>query len=379
MATTYKSGYEIIVFEEDLVHIYKQAIGIVLGFNKKNHYVPTQYISHAAFNKYQIRNIRHLTLEVVDMTKSLVQPKLTKPLKDSVAKMQKAIEDFLELTKDSKADQAGISTSAYTPVYGPILPDPVPDLPGEQELPPLTLTKSKKKPKVYKCNICGITKTKSNDLKDHKVSQHSKQKFLCEFCQKPFSYLKNKKSHIKSKHKGEYLYSCSKDGNKINNKLCSYKKNGKEEYKVHCVKYHSQTPPEKKYPCSKCGKKFLSKLQLRKHTKHGMCTLLKNFICEDCDPPRGFKKMLSLQKHQNVFHKNTIAKQECPQCKKKFGSLNSEESFKVAQINPNSPESSNVKEKREDDLKKKAAAVRRSSSRMPYKSAPAKLLPMRRK
>ena len=85
----------------------------------------------------------------------------------------------------------------------------------------------------------------------------------------------------------------------------------------------TKVPLKRKHSCTKCGKKFLSKLQLRKHVKHGMCTVLKNFICEDCEPHKGFKRMISLQRYQNVFHKNTIAKQQCPQCKKKFGSVNS--------------------------------------------------------
>lgn len=95
----------------------------------------------------------------------------------------------------------------------------------------------------------------------------SQEKLHCDFCGKPFGYKKNLKAHIKSKHKGEYLYSCEKDGNIIEGKVCFYKTNGKAEYKVHCL--------TKKCACSKCGKRFLSKLQLRKHSKHGMCNILK--------------------------------------------------------------------------------------------------------
>ena len=86
---------------------------------------------------------------------------------------------------------------------------------------------------------------------------------------------------------------------------------------MHCLKNHSKDKPDMEYSCTKCGKKFIAKLQLRKHVKHGMCTVLKNFICEDCDPHRGFKKMISLQIHQNTFHKNIIQKHKCPQCDKK--------------------------------------------------------------
>ena len=147
-----------------------------------------------------------------------------------------------------------------------------------------------KRKQTYKCDICGVIKPKSNDLKDHKRSAHMGGKLKCQFCDKAYSYSKNLKGHVKSKHKGKYLYSCSKEGNKIDGKLCPYKTNGKEEFKVHCLKNHSKDKPGKEYLCSKCGKKFIAKLQLRKHVKHGMCTVLKNFICEDCDPPRGFKK-----------------------------------------------------------------------------------------
>ena len=106
---------------------------------------------------------------------------------------------------------------------------------------------------------------------------------------------------------------------------------------------------------------------------------MKNFICEDCDPPKGFKKMVSLQKHQNIYHKNTIAKQVCPKCNKKFGSLNSlkshikwHKSIEILQ------RAQMLRKKREQALKNMASAARRTTSRMPHKSAPAKLLSMRK-
>ena len=42
----------------------------------------------------------------------------------------------------------------------------------------LLLQKKKTKkntPKTYKCDICGITKAKSNDLKDHKMAEKSRE------------------------------------------------------------------------------------------------------------------------------------------------------------------------------------------------------------
>ena len=183
------------------------------------------------------------------------------------------------------------------------------------------------------------------------------------------------KAHIKSKHKGEYLYSCEKEGNKTDGKICKYKTNGKSEFKDHCLKNHSDTVPEKKYSCSKCSKKFISKLQLRKHNQHGMCDILKNFICEDCDPPRGFKKMISLQTHQNVFHTNTIAKFDCPQCQKKFGSKNSLKNHLKWHYSIKLLErAQTLRRKNEEMLKKKATEARKASTRMLHKSAPAKLL-----
>ena len=50
---------------------------------------------------------------------------------------------------------------------------------------------------------------------------------------------------MKRKHKGEYLYDCAKEGNKIKNKLCTYKTNGKEEFKVPCLTKHTPYVPEK--------------------------------------------------------------------------------------------------------------------------------------
>ena len=57
-------------------------------------------------------------------------------------------------------------------------------------------TPSKKK-KTYKCDICGVVKSKSNDLKDHKRSAHMVEKLKCQFCDKIYSYTKNLKAHVK--------------------------------------------------------------------------------------------------------------------------------------------------------------------------------------
>lgn len=37
------------------------------------------------------------------------------------------------------------------------------------------LLQKKNTPKTYKCDICGITKAKSNDLKDHKMAEKSRE------------------------------------------------------------------------------------------------------------------------------------------------------------------------------------------------------------
>ena len=54
------------------------------------------------------------------------------------------------------------------------------------------------------------------------MSQHSEEKLYCDFCGKPCGYKNNLNAHVKYKHIGEYLYSCEKDGNKIEGNVCSY-------------------------------------------------------------------------------------------------------------------------------------------------------------
>ena len=142
LATSIKSGYEVILFDSDLEHIYKQAIGIVLAFNNKDHYVPTRYISHIEFNKFQLRNIGHLSKEILDLSDSVVKPKLSKKVNNSLEKLQESLRDFLNVTN---AEEAVTPAPTNVPPKGPLLPDVVSPPPGEEDLPPPTPVSKMKK------------------------------------------------------------------------------------------------------------------------------------------------------------------------------------------------------------------------------------------
>ena len=133
LATNFKSGYEVILFENDLEHFYKQGIGIDVAFNNKDHYVPTRYISHIGFNKFQLRNIRYLSKEILDLSESLVKPKLSKKVNNSLEKLQESLGDFLNV---ANAEEAVTPAPTNVPPKGPLLPDVVSPPPGEEDLPP---------------------------------------------------------------------------------------------------------------------------------------------------------------------------------------------------------------------------------------------------
>ena len=75
--------------------------------------------------------------------------------------------------------------------------------------------------------------------------------------------------------------------------------------------------------CQDCGKTFEGQPLLTRHIRHGMCTTLKNFSCQICEPNKGFKSHVSLVIHIKRFHTGEIPLVPCPKCKKEFYSKES--------------------------------------------------------
>ena len=102
-----------------------------------------------------------------------------------------------------------------------------------------------------------------------------------------FKFGRNLKAHIKTKHQGVYHYNCEK---------CDSSTDNKGYFETHKVKHHGEVP-EQEYICNDCGKTFDGHHLLKRDQRHGMCTTLKNFTCQICEPHKIFKSHGSLVIH----------------------------------------------------------------------------------
>ena len=80
------------------------------------------------------------------------------------------------------------------------------------------------------------------------------------------------------------------------------------------------------------GKTFYGQPLLKRHQRHGMCTTLKNFICQICVPTKWFKSHLSLVIHIKRFHTGWIPLVPCPKCKKEFASKESLKAYNIIHL-----------------------------------------------
>ena len=151
---------------------------------------------------------------------------------------------------------------------------------------------------------------------------------------------------------------------------CDYSTHSKDYYKTHNVKHHGEQP-DKEYICNDCDKTFDCQLLLKRHQRHGMCTTLKNFICQIGVPTKGCKSHLSLVIHIKRFHTGEIPLVPCPKCKKAFAS---EESLKAHNIIHLGLEL--LKKAKSSRLRmEQNLAAKKFATGKPGKSAPAKLIP----
>ena len=156
---------------------------------------------------------------------------------------------------------------------------------GFTEPPPSSSLPDKQKGRnLIICDQCSYSTYRSTDMRDQMLS-HSGKLPTCQIdtCEdmnqgkgkgRSFKFGKNLKAHIKTKHKGVYHYNCDQ---------CDYSTDSKGYLKTHNVKHHGEQP-DKEYICNDCDKTFDGQPLLKRHQRHGMCTTLKNFICQICVP-----------------------------------------------------------------------------------------------
>lgn len=148
--------------------------------------------------------------------------------------------------------------------------------------------KTKTKPvkistEVLKCNFCPKEYQQKFKLKRHMKIHTSARKYNCTYCEKKFLNKGALKVHIQ-RHEKRYDYVCN---------YCGQGVIGKASFE-----YHVRTKHTKEYPfeCTKCDKKFVTKMALKNHDigVHNDNRFI--FSCEICN--KTFKTKIYLKSHQ---------------------------------------------------------------------------------
>ena len=234
--------------------------------------------------------------------------------------------------------------------------------------PPPSLPKTQKRRNPIMCDQCSYTTYRSTYMKDHMLS-HAGNLPTCQIgtCKdmnqgkgRSFKFGKNLKAHIKTKHEGVYHYNCDQ---------CNYSTDSMGYYKTHYVEHHGEQP-DKEYICNDCGKTFDGQPLLKRHQGYGMCTTLKNFICQICVPTKGFKSHISLVIHIKRFHTGEIPLVPCPKCNKEFASKESLKAHNIIHLGLELLK----KAKRSRLRMEQNLAAKKFAKGKPGKSSPAKLI-----
>ena len=130
--------------------------------------------------------------------------------------------------------------------------------------------------------------SQKNDYDSHMVFVHG-DGFECQHCGKIMTYKRNVKKRVKNIHLQEFLYCCTEED-------CDYATDAKAAYQSHLISTHDHEQTVE-YRCAICDKNFSAKYLLDKHNKNTDCsTIMKNFECTQCDPPRPFKYKKSVER-----------------------------------------------------------------------------------
>ena len=144
------------------------------------------------------------------------------------------------------------------------------------------------------CHVCGFEKTKKSDLDDHLAKEHQiGTPRKCRFCGKMLATKRGLKDNEQKQH-----------GQKLKNDkcpLCPFSTDGKELLDIHMVRHHNY-PRMKYFACPRFDEKFDATNLVKKHMKKGMCQVMKNSECDQCDPVRRFKTRTGLEMYLKVYH-----------------------------------------------------------------------------
>lgn len=224
---------ELFLYEEDLVHVEKPSIPIVVGFNNvKQHYVPITVVSARMYTEFKlscVAKIAEASLSMASPVEINYVPVNLLPAYSMQYRYSFKDTHFTEATSAAAATSTASAPPSTTESVVARVTEgsihQVPDRSGESVPPPAVPAKrkrfSRKDPsgkktrtatnpqgkRVHVCDICGVQKERKNDYDSHMVSAHG-EGFECQYCHKVLSYERNLKKHIKNLYLQEFLYGC---------------------------------------------------------------------------------------------------------------------------------------------------------------------------
>ncbi|XP_028128802.1 zinc finger protein OZF-like [Diabrotica virgifera virgifera] len=163
-------------------------------------------------------------------------------------------------------------------------------------------------PKTLVCVICKTFSTQiTNDLYSHIRSEHLKEDFYCDECDKHF-YSKDWFEGHKTFHK---MYTT----NHQRCSVCSVEFTTTRKLLVHMQEKHGDNSliKFKRYKCIECNLTLPFKKNLDSHMQHVHLSQQRSFLCDDCG--RSFPSISPLTQHMKI-HKE--GQYECSFCNKKF-------------------------------------------------------------
>ena len=335
--TMIQTANELFLYPEDIKSVDKQSIPVVIGYNNvKQHYVPTGVISPRMYTEFKLSCVAKLVDACLNMSSGVDTTYVPVKLLPQYANLKTSMLTFRSSFKDTQFTEhtaaltagSGSSSSCGASLEGPIhnvsqassVSVPLPssttrrkifsrkDPSGKYRDP--TTVRDDKGRKMYVCQECGVVKTKKNDYDSHVESAHG-EGFHCPHSDKVLGYKRNLKKHVKTIHFQEFLYACDEED-------CKYATDDKAAYNAHLISVHS-AEQEEEHRCPKCNKNFSAKFLLDKHVKHIDCeTTHKNFKCDLCTPPKGFKYKDTLDLHIQRYHTEEVPLIPCELCPRKL-------------------------------------------------------------
>ncbi|EDS34555.1 oocyte zinc finger protein XLCOF14 [Culex quinquefasciatus] len=168
------------------------------------------------------------------------------------------------------------------------------------------------------CEICNKAFKGLPHLRIHAQIHQEQKAFCCEFCGKSFAQRNGMTAHVRIYH-AEQVGEDAVAEREITCEICAKKLKGKRSYKLH-MKVHDTS--ERKFPCSFCDTKFITKQDLVRHEQRH--TKQFQFRCRFCGKGSTRRRQITL--HEARIHNwpapfdVNLLQHKCGECGRGFGS-----------------------------------------------------------